>query len=196
MTDLLLPFINQKIEEARRKLEEKQPHEIWITELVECQKKAHFRLAMPEFNLPNPATITGEFVHKGILAWLKHYYEARTEVEMEKELGGWLFKGRIDAILDDGTVVEVKFMRSSVERAPLEHHLEQLRLYLWLTGLEKGVLLYVTPEAVYEHVITTPFKDEQVIALLQDKRTPKYDWECGYCNWSSFCEKKVRRERR
>jgi len=196
MTDLLLPFVNQRINETQRKLEEKTEDERWVSELVECSKKSEFRLKLPEYDLPSPATMVGEFVHRGVLQWFEEYYEAEIEKEITKELDGWTIKGRVDAILDDKFLVEVKFMRASPEREPLGHHKLQLRLYLWLTDLEKGVLLYVTPEAIYEHTIDIPFTDEQVRMLLREEQTPRWDWECGYCSWSSFFEKKVRRERR
>jgi len=196
MSDLLLPFIDAKIQEAQRKIEEKAEDEVWITDLTECPRKAEFRVKMPDYNLPTPSTIVGDFVHVGVLSWLREFYEAEIEKEITKEIDGWRVKGRIDAVVNDQFIVEIKFMRASVEREPLPHHIEQVRLYLWLTGLEKGVLLYVTPEAVYEHEITIPYRDEQVAELLREKQIPRYDWECSYCNWSGFCERKVRRERK
>jgi len=196
MTDLLLPFVNRRIDESHEHIKQKADNEVWITDLTECPKKAEFRVKMPDYNLPTPSTIVGDFVHVGVLLWLREFYEAEIEKEITKEIDGWTIKGRIDAILEEGIVVEIKFMRASPERTALPHHVEQLRLYLWLTGLEKGVLLYVTPDGIYEHVITTPLKDEQVRMLLREEQTPRWDWECQYCSWSSFCEKKVRKERK
>jgi len=196
MTDFLLPFINRKIEESQQHLEEKAENEVWVSELVECSKKSELRLKMPYLDVPSPTTLVGQLVHLGAYVALRQFFDADYEVEAEKEIDGIKVKGRIDAILKEGIVVEVKFMRASVEREPLAHHVKQLRLYLWLTGLEKGVLLYVTPDGIYEHEIDMPLRDEQVRMLLQDQQAPRYEWECSYCPWSGFCEKKVRKERR
>jgi len=145
---------------------------------------------------PNPATLTGHLVHLGTYAVFRQFFDADFEVETEREIDGIKVKGRIDVVLKEGIVVDVKFMRSSTERKPLEHHIEQLRLYLWLTELERGVLLYITPDGIYEHTVDVPYTDEQVRALLHEEQAPKWDWECSYCNWAGFCEKKVRRERK
>jgi len=196
MSDLLLPFIDAKIQEAQRKIEEKAEDEVWITDLTECPRKAEFRVKMPDYNLPTPSTIVGDFVHVGVLSWLREFYDAEIEKEITKEIDGIKVKGRVDAILEEGIVVEVKFMRASPERTALPHHIEQVRLYLWLTEKEKGIILYITPDGIYEHPINVPYTDEQVKSLLAVQEIPRYDWECQYCSWSAFCEKKVRRERK
>jgi len=130
-------------------------------------------------------------VHIGLEGWLKSVYECEVEVDKEKQLKEYLVKGRIDA-LNKTTVYEVKYQRDLPENRPLQHHVDQLKCYMWLTNRDKGMLIYVTPARLLTFDFESKFDDYQVLTLIWDERTPKYpDWECDYCDYSFLCGKRV-----
>ena len=64
----------------------------------------------------------------------------------------------------------------------------QVQLYLWLSGRERGVIIYVTPSKFREFEVYPEFEDDEDVAILVDEwLSPKYDWECNYCEFSSVC---------
>ena len=122
----------------------------------------------------------------------------KTEVEYEREVivdnVSYIVKGRIDAIVGDN-VVEIKTSRSDIN-IPHPHHVQQVRVYLWLTGLRRGLLVYLTPERIAEFYIETPASDGEIIDLIRSiiagEPAPRYSWECNYCAYSSLCPRKTR----
>jgi CRISPR/Cas system-associated exonuclease Cas4 (RecB family) len=84
--------------------------------------------------------------------------------------------------------IEVKYL-TSLESVPREHHVLQLRIYLWLVGKAKGELTYVSPQGVKSYSVNTPLTDEEIIQLIGEEKTPRWEWECGYCEYKQFCNK-------
>jgi len=162
---------------------------IYATELVECPKKREFRKQLWFLELFNSATLVGELVHYGIEHLLKEIIKdgyVEVEVEREKSIDNFVIKGRIDAIVDD-VIYEFKFMRSIKGSLPLPHHVEQLQIYGWLTGLEEGYIVYITPSGLKEYFHELTYSDDNIRMLLMQKRVPRYEWECQYCAFSEYC---------
>ena len=184
----------------RRKLDSKPEREegvLWVTDLTACPLRTEFSKTLPEFNLPNSFTVWGEFAHKGFQMFLREEFGAETEVEGEKTLldeNGlplWTVRGRADALLGD-EIIEIKTAKSA--SSPFPHHVDQLRTYLWLFEKERGRLVYLTPDRVFEHEVRGAFNDEEVkgkiLIVVQQKRVPLWDWECNYCPYAGFCPKR------
>lgn len=78
-------------------------------------------------------------------------FEGRGLVEAEREV--WLddppILGYVDAIFD-GFIVEVKTTNRSLEKLskPLENHIWQANLYMYMTGIHKAVILYESKDPV------------------------------------------------
>jgi len=200
--DITALIYSWRIEEAKKKLEEKLENEIYVTDLVYCPLKYYFQKKFREITLAesfNPVTIYGEVVHVGIEEVLKEILgsnNVKTEVEYEKNIEvegkSYIVKGRVDAIIGD-YLIEIKSSRSDAN-IPHKHHIQQLRLYLWLTGFKKALLLYITPNRISQYFVTEPASDGEVSdlirSLLAQSPAPRYSWECTYCPFSIVCSNK------
>ncbi len=193
-----------RIEESRKRMEQRLDNEFYVTELIMCPLKYRYAKTYKEIALASafsPTTLMGELVHLGLETLLKKLLGedvVKTEVEFDREVVvdgvSYIVKGRVDAIVDD-TVIEIKTSRSDVH-IPYQHHVLQLRIYLWLTGLNKGLLLYITPDRVVEFEVNTAASDGEVSDLVRSmlvgEPAPRYAWECSYCPFASLCPRKVR----
>ncbi len=193
-----------RIEEARKRMESKGDNELYVTDLVLCPLKPKYQRIYGELALAHsfsPLALLGEFAHIGIEKVLREILgEDVVKVEVEFERGievegkGFVIKGRIDAIVGD-TVLEIKTTRSDAN-IPYQHHIQQLRIYLWLTGFNKGLLLYVTPERLVEFPVQNPASDGEIVdavrSVLVGEPAPRYPWECQYCPYAQLCPKRVR----
>ena len=93
--------------------------------------------------------------------------------------------GKPDIVLKD-EVIEIKYTNSTKD-IPKKHHIQQLRIYLFLTGKQKGRLFYVTNSDFFEFKVNNPFSENEVVELYKTWKSPRYSWECNYCNFKDFC---------
>jgi len=190
-----------KEEEFRERLSElSSPNIVYVTDLVACSHKRLMRLHYPFMSFRfEPAMIMGELVHRGLAATLAGNGAWRFEVEVEKkfEVDGlqYTVKGRVDLVHYDGDgvpdfIVEVKTAREVHDDTPREHHLLQLRIYMELMNVDRGVLLYITPDRLAEYNISRD-SGVNVLELLRetvkDTARPRYEWECRYCPYKKIC---------
>ena len=190
----------------RKKLEEylshvKEENTLYVTDLVRCPLKNYYEKTYKELAMSEvftPSAILGDFVHAGLEDFIKNNFaNSQAEMDVEREIlvnGRQIkIKGRIDALAEiDGekTVIEIKTARAD-KGLPHEHHKAQLQIYLWITGIKKGLLVYVTPDRITEYPINEPLDEAVVIRLAEEtlkmSKTPRYSWECKYCVFSSVC---------
>ena len=193
-----------KVEEYRERVEKKLENEIYVTELLLCPLKSRLAKQYPELALSrvfDPPLFIGDMVHRGLQQTLKEIFgeeNVEVEVEVEREVAvdgqSYVIRGRIDAVIGD-TVVEIKSGRSDVG-IPHKHHVDQLRLYMWMRGAAKGLLLYVTNDRITEYPVEQPMSDGEVMDLvrsfLKGEPAPRYPWECNYCPFAVVCPRRVR----
>ncbi|MEL9939476.1 MAG: CRISPR-associated protein Cas4 [Ignisphaera sp.] len=200
--DIVKLIYGWRIEEARKRLEKKLENEIYITDLIYCPLKYYYQRMYKEIAIANafdPITISGELIHLGIGKLLEDLLgkdNVRLEVEYEKEVvvdgATYIVKGRVDAVIGDW-LIEIKSSRSDLS-IPHQHHILQTRLYLWLTGLRKAILLYITQNRLSQYFIEDPVSDGEVADLIRSilslKPAPRYSWECSYCPYAILCSNK------
>ena len=181
----------------------KEENVIYVTDLVRCPLKIKFESQYKELALTDffiPAGVMGDLVHTGLQQFLKKEFNADVEVNGEKEVsidGKTIkIKGRADAIIQkdgDKVVVEIKSARAD-KGLPLEHHRIQLQIYLWMFEAKKGILVYITPDRVTEYEIDEPLDDAVVLKLVEEtvkvSKSPRYFWECSYCQFNIICPNK------
>jgi len=171
------------------------PRIVYVTDLVSCPQKRHYRMIYPELVFHfEPIFILGNLIHLGLESVLKEEgYDIEVEFEKIFNIEGeeYIVKGRVDAI-SETEIVEIKSTRSDIN-IPLEHHILQLQLYLNLLNKEKGILIYITPERISEYQISK--KEIDITRLLMEtvKNTihPRWSWECKYCTYAKLCPYKV-----
>ena len=191
-------LFRSKVEESKKHV--KGEDEVYVTDLTRCPLKAKYEQMYPELKEAenySPAAVLGDLVHRGLEAFLKEKFNAEVEVEGSKtvQIDGRAItvKGRADALTPE-YVIEIKTSRAD-RGLPLEHHVLQVRFYLWLFNRKKGLLLYVTPDRVTEYEISDPPDEAEVLRHLEDllrvRYAPKFKWECNYCPFSVLCPNKV-----
>ncbi|MEM4853444.1 MAG: hypothetical protein QXQ60_07740, partial [Thermofilum sp.] len=183
---------------------------VWVTDLVSCSLKSRYSLEYPELELAelfNPVLIHGTLVHRGLEELLKLILEqkgVKVEVELEGSMevdlsdlapgsGKVLVKGRADVILTlpngEKHGVEIKSMRGDAP-LPLEHHVDQARVYNTLFNLSSTILVYITPERITQYVERERLPAGEIARRILEQKAPRYPWECKYCPFSVLCPSK------
>jgi len=182
---------------------QREENVLYVTDLVRCPLTLKYEQEYKDLatqNTLNPATILGTFVHEGLENLLKNVYSFNIETEVETERTVIIegkaikLKGRMDAVIEENgekVVVEIKSSRSD-RGIPYEHHKTQLQIYLWMTGIKKGLLVYTTPDRIAEFPVERPLDDSEAIKLIEETvkmaKAPRYQWECKFCIYSKVCQ--------
>lgn len=163
---------------------------VWfVHELLECRQKKNMREKFPEIDVAtsfNPRLVVGWLIEEAVRNILK----AQSQ-RWYKKIGEVAVAGEADILLDDGgekTVIEVKYL-TGLYGAPHQHHIDQLRLYLWGLGIDRGELWMISPEGIIFTPVTS-MTDEDVAELLSESESemsPRYIFECKLCNYEQFC---------
>lgn len=194
-SEYIIPIIYRKYmdEELKRLDELRNPHVIYVTEIVGCSHKYKLRTIYPELMLRfDPSAILGELVHIGLERYLgdtgfmiEYSIENKYVIDDEE----YYLRGRVDAY-DPGRklVVEIKSSRDASNK-PFEHHILQLQVYLNMLESDNGILLYITPDGLLEYSIKREKLDLKSLIkmLVRDEVHPKYGWECRYCVYRRMC---------
>ena len=118
------------------------PSVVFVSEVCQCLRKSYFQRVQG-------LEPSGEKVVILVMGSALHYIVERfgeydgklAEAELRGEYMGVELRGRADLILDD-CVVELKTI-IKVPQQPLEHHVDQLQLYLHLSARDYGYIVYV-----------------------------------------------------
>jgi CRISPR-associated protein Cas4 len=201
--DQLFFEMKQKYIEERERLREKFAKEgkklLFVHELCECSEKRKMRLRFPEIEKAttyNPRFALGQLVEDA----LKHRFQNEGENIYMKELtmndGNYVISGMIDIIdPETKTPIEIKY-QTSLQKSPQEHHILQMRAYLWLLNTKKGEIIYISPEGIKTYTVSEPLTDEEVKALIKEEKAPRWpEWECQYCPYQQFCNKSIIKHR-
>ncbi len=160
-----------------------------VYEVLECKAKAKFMRAMPHMivsTLVNPSSLIGLLLHEGLNEILRQ--ENRTRVFTKSvnvnntafRINGW------PDYYDGGKVIEIKFTTRPISE-PEQRHVQQTRMYMWLTDVMEGYLIYITPRRVVEFKIESPMTDDEVVKVIKEWSSPRYDNECTTCPFRTIC---------
>jgi len=133
-------------------------------------------------------------------------------IEKQVENTEYMMRGHVDAILKiagDMVVADYKSMHSNQFTRlsePLDKHIIQIEIYLWLLGLNSGILLYENKdnqkikmfEVVYNQTLIDKIlrRASSLIEIIKSKKLPKRPFErdssqCKACEFVTTCWKKV-----
>ena len=186
-------------------MQEKYGHEhlenrIHVHDLVRCKHKSELETLFPETaSTLSPILFLGEavdeFVKMLVVTYKDKLFEKleTTTGEFEKTVNfngkEITIIGRPDILLED-SVIEIKYSRTPEDK-PLEHHINQLKIYMFLTNKNKGVLVYFTPRGLREFTFEEEVKEDFIHSILETWGSPRYEWECQYCNYKEICPYRV-----
>lgn len=189
------PIIYRRVvEEFRGRLNElSNPNVIYVTDLVSCSNKWFMRLTYPELTLRfEPVLLIGRVIHEGLTRILEeegYVKEYEVSAKFTVDSKEYLVKGRVDAYNPkDRVVVEIKSTRM-FRGSPLEHHVLQLRIYMELLGADRGILVYLSPNAIVEYAVERSeiFVEKYVEETVRNTVHPRWVWECNKCLFNKLC---------
>ncbi len=162
-----------------------------VYEVLECKSKVMFTRSLP-YTIVNtiisPSSIIGMLLHEGFGVVFSEEYAGYCKIySKEVEVDGvkYVINGWPD-YYDGRKIIELKYTGHPVKE-PEQKHVQQVRMYMWLTGAKIGYLLYITPRKVYEFEITDPMTDTEVVELLRNWTSPRDPSECSQCMFRSVC---------
>ena len=190
-------------EERRAELREKYGTPIFfVHELLECPHKREMRRKFPEIEVAsmyNPRFVIGWLIEEAVKYLLgvkqeQYYWDRQIEVNGEKIT----IAGGIDSRdPETGKVIEIKYL-SSLFNTPHEHHVLQLRIYLWGVREPDGELWMFSPEGVV-FIPVQAMSDEELSQLvepaLKGDKIPMWSWECDHCPFERFCSYSISKRR-
>ena len=193
---LVKALYEQALREHRERLEELlDPQVIYVTDLVYCPLKRGFRQRFPELAFSfKPPQVTGTLIHRGLRETLEEAgFELEKPVEASIRIGDNLYrvKGRVDAYRED-LIIEIKTGRAG-QQLPHEHHVLQVKLYLDLTGVGRGMIVYITPDRLVEYTVKPErgLLEKMLQEHLEEARAPLWDWECRLCTFADYCSRRT-----
>ena len=135
------------------------------------------------------------------------------ELPLQKDMKDFVISGRLDDLLllkEDGkkVLVEVKSTKSIDFTAEASRsHAMQLQLYMHITGVHDGIVLYVDKNNLKSKAFEINYDPEQAeeifkrfielnlcliseqLPLDEAKREPALMWMCRYCEYVDKCDK-------
>ena len=200
-----LEYLRERILDEIRRYTEKAENVFWVTELIYCPLRRKYMEQLTVTvdgkkippviaeQLDTPSLVLGDLIHRGLEQWLGEKgceVEKEVEREIEVEDKKYIIRGRVDAICGD-TVIEIKYARDLKSDKPLQHHVQQVQIYMWMTGLREGKIIYVTPSRLLCFDVKAPYQEPQVALLVQEtlrgEPAPRHEWECQYCPFQAIC---------
>ncbi len=172
------------------------PNIVFVTELTQCLRKSWFNRAFssPPGDEKIVVLVLGDDVH---YLMNTQFPLGEGEYSVEKEYKGVIIKGRIDRVVGD-VIVEFK-TASRLPDEPYEMHLDQLQLYLWLSGRKRGFIVYVSKTNGKIKVFEIDRDDERIDILLEKALAfsnclkegkaplPEPGWLCKVCEYVEHC---------
>jgi len=161
-----------------------------VHELCECSMKRKLRREFPDLeiaNIYNPRILLGEIVHRGMAAITSLPCEHKVNKVIKVDGEDVIIGGSID-FYDKvtNTIYEIKYT-TSIDHAPYEHHILQVKLYKWLCDTDEAYIIYISPGGIKAYKVDETIDEEGVKELVKSEATPRWSWECKYCIYKPFC---------
>mgnify|MGYP000288811317 CR=1 FL=1 len=195
--ELVIKLIEHDITKHQNK------HVIYVTQVTQCLRKSYYEIKHKAVNVDYELSkhlILGKSIHLWLQELLKKYgNELNIKYCIEKDIKfmhrGYMIKGRADIVIND-VLVELKTTHKSIH-LPDRMHVLQANEYAYQLGLQKYVILYVTPNGLIEFKFTTDrykhfifiHRLETLIDALEMDELPEKEtgYECKYCPFRNKC---------
>lgn len=188
-----------------------------------CMRKVWYSYTHPQEIRPELAKIfeMGHIIHDFIVSVLRS--EKNSEIELiqselpiKQKIEDFEISGRVDDIIlvkGDGKLylVEVKSAKSLFYLdAPANHNISQIQLYMHLTGIHDGFILYVDKTNLQTKAFHIKFHQAEAERIINRFRALHYQlknrilpdaearfnrdisWMCNYCEYKERCDKNER----
>jgi len=200
-------FYERVIAEALLSNVPREPNKLYVTEVARCLRESYFRRTRPQAFMGTQAVraFIGKLVHEGLESLVVNALRSAShEVRRELDLGDVKVSGRADVVSvgDQEVIVEFKTC-GDIPSEPYQDHIKQLKYYMAMFGIRRGVLVYISrdgeilpyivsldsPKSVMEEIA---YRARALYEALTNGRPPKPEkgeW-CGRCAYRFECLKK------
>ncbi len=205
--DITPQLIEEMVYNAFRRVWEKNrwvftpPHNrIYVTEVTQCPLKAWLNRTIggPTSKEKMVVLILGDDVHYLLQ---NEFPLGLAEKSYEKKYGDITIVGRVDREMGD-VLLEFK-TASRIPGKALSHHVDQMQLYFWLTGKERGFIVYVAKTNGQVKAFEVRRDEERISELLEraaelsrslakgkpplPRLSEEEKWQCRYCEFTDYC---------
>lgn len=212
--------INKLISEYLKSKSFDYPHHlgtIYATDLCLCSRQTYFKFKKPK-PLPEDTLRVykiGNILHFFIEDVLRENGQSFDAIKSEQSVtipdlsSDLVISGRIDFMIYKGTqrmIVELKSIHSlrylNKNNKPLQHHIEQVNLYMKARGLKEAYLVYIDKSFLKTKTFVVNF-DQKLFEKQMEKARMIYeclkkgivpnkdaqkDWECFACQYKAECK--------
>ena len=196
-------YRRETLEKIYGSLSLEPPYSASVTTVLRCYTRVNYDASLGRFDaVPKSSSVliglVFDFSCRVLLEGYpppEHHY---VKTFRDSEGNEYAIHAGPDAIVD-GEGVELKFTLAPLENLPMEHHELQVKIYMNILETP-GRLVYLTPRGVREFYYgeSEALSDLEVAEVARsffiDKRSPRYEWECEYCDYRAVCP--LARERR
>lgn len=192
LNDVIDKISISKLEDAKQRKSRYGNNILYVSDLTMCWNKSRLSRQNPDANagiIKVPSVLIGSCLDDGIVNLISNHTDIDVEYEVSKQktVGDYTIRGRCDMILD-GQIIEIKFTRYLPE-SPRMHHIIQCRIYCWLYDVDNVLLWYFSPDGYREfNIERIGMSDENILNLIEEELSPRYSWECGYCQFNGDCD--------
>ena len=180
--DQIFSEMSRKYIESREELRAKYQREgktlLFVHELCECSYKREMRQRFPDIEKAetyNPRFAVGQLIEEALKIRFQNEGNYNYTKELVVDGKTYVISGMVDIIdPETETPIEVKY-QTFLQGKLYEHHVLQLRLYMWLINAKKGELIYVSPERIKSFIIRKPLTNREVIKLIKEEKTPRWN---------------------
>ena len=197
----------------------KKPGRYYPSEIGMCLRKVWYSYRFPQKIEPRLLKVfeLGNILHDFAVKVMQSNKNPEVELlqyemPIKLEVEDFLISGRVDDLLllkADGknVLVEVKSCKS-VEfiHGPQPHHATQLQLYMHITGVHNGVLLYIDKSSLDSRVFTVAYNPVTASSIIlrfkslhaallgntlpeaEAKKNSEMSWLCRFCEHKAFCD--------
>lgn len=183
--DELLDHISKESVDRRKgRAQQAKSNAYHVSDVIRCKKMVELLNANPERSAEiaiKPMVLMGTLCHEGL-----GKYFVYKEISRGKIIGDYTIIGTYDfnTLRCDGIGKGIMELKTSIFRKPdtepADHHILTCKLYSWIFGM-KVALTYFTLRGWFQKYYTNDMTDDEILALLEDKKSPVWDWECQYC---------------
>jgi len=164
---------------------------LWVHEIFRCRLKntleKQFPMLADSLWLHSPI-ILGELIDiavKDLAASVNDKIVSKPVFTNDKML---TIAGMPDIINEKSkTIIEIKYAGGAIKE-PLQHHLLQVKTYLWLTDYNYAELWYFTHKGCSSFTVSEAITEDDLIAAITGNGIPAFpEWECKYCIYKGIC---------
>lgn len=169
---------------------------------VNCQLKLRYDFIGAEKSLDfiwhGAENVIGTAIHNWIQENFTEHFGDKVQIEkyITHVVEGLKINGKVDIILNNNKIIEIKTVKSSEGKEPDKSHIAQVQWYMGVLNLPKAAISYINREnGIHINTFEIDFDEVQFNRIVEkfaavirgDKNLRSDNRECKYCPYSKIC---------